>query len=274
MKPAKYLWMPLAALLLATGATTKQNSPGRVLPYKPALTAPFKAGEYLKYNVSYGIVNVGYAEIEVKNKSKVNGFEAYHIVGYGKSNGFWDMMFKVRDRYETFYDAGNAVPVKFIRDVYEGGYEIKRNIDFDHFAHKATDHHPNPPKTFDVPYNVQDMLSSLYYARGMDTKGMQPGDEIEINLFLDHEMFPFKLKMVGRETVKVKGTKFKCMVFRPVVQKGRVFSEDEGMTIWVTDDANKIPVKLKTSLRVGSISMELDKFKNLNTRTEYYKGKS
>src|SRR5690606_15278825 len=131
-------------------------------------------------------------------------------------------------------------------------YKIKRHIIFDHYQNKAVDLDAGN-KTFSIADNAQDLLSSFYYARTFDTDNLKPGDEIPVDMFLDHEMFVFQLKYLGKEIMKTPYGRVRCLKFQPLVQSGRVFEEKEGMTLWVTDDANKIPVRMESELVVGSI---------------------
>ena len=107
------------------------------------------------------------------------------------------------------------------------------------------------------------MLSSFYYLRNQDVKGMKKGDEIAINLFMDLQVYPFKLRFLGKEILKTKFGKVNTLVFRPLVQSGRIFKAQESVTIWITDDENKIPIKMKADLAVGSLRAELEEFKGL-----------
>ena len=68
---------------------------------------------------------------------------------------------------------------------------------------------------------------------------------------------------LGREVLKTKFGKVKTMIFRPLVQSGRVFKAQESVTLWITDDANKIPIKMKADLSVGSLRAELEQYKGL-----------
>ena len=75
--------------------------------------------------------------------------------------------------------------------------------------------------------------------------------------FFDSETFPFKLKFLGQESIKTSFGKIKCIKFRPYVMAGRVFKDEESLTLWVTADANKIPVKISANLDVGSLRADL-----------------
>ncbi len=82
-------------------------------------------------------------------------------------------------------------------------------------------------------------------------------------MFMDAQIYPFKLRFLGTEIIKTTFGKIKTLKFRPLVQAGRVFKENESVTIWITADDNKIPIKLKAFLAVGSLRAELDAYKGL-----------
>lgn len=108
------------------------------------------------------------------------------------------------------------------------------------------------------------MVSAFYYLRNnYDVSNIKEGDEIILNMFFDKENFKFKLKFLGREIMRTKFGKVPCLKFRPYVQAGRVFKENESLTLWVSDDENKIPIRIKAKLMVGSLKADLDAFKGL-----------
>ena len=106
-------------------------------------------------------------------------------------------------------------------------------------------------------------MSSFYYLRNIETKNLKKGDEVALDMFLDAQVYPFKLRFLGRQVLKTKFGKVNSLVFRPLVQSGRIFKEEESVTIWITDDANKIPIKMQASLSVGSLRAELEDYKGL-----------
>ena len=246
-------------------------------PTKPASSlrqlgnSAFKEGEYLKYRIHYGIINAGIAELMVKGLTNRQGREVYHMVGKGRSVGMAEWFFKTRDTYESYIDTESILPWEFVRDVNEGGYEINRHIIFDHYNNTAKDLDQKKTRTYNVPDNVQDLLSSFYYARCVDTRNIAKGDVIPIDMFLDHEHYSFQLKYLGKEDMKSEWGKIRCKKFIPLVQEGRVFAEEEGLTLWVTDDANKIPIRLEAELAVGSIKMDLIEFRNNRHALEFKK---
>ena len=71
------------------------------------------------------------------------------------------------------------------------------------------------------------------------------------------------LSYLGRDTLKTKFGRIPSTLWAPQLELGRVFDEKNGMKIWVSDDANKIPLRVETPVLVGSIKMDLVKFSNL-----------
>lgn len=230
----------------------------------------FAIGETLSYRIHYGIIDAGEATIAVNKMIYLDGKRAYHMVGKGKSVGMAEWFFPTRDVYETYIDAKQFVPLKFIRDVNEGGYIIKRNIQFDRATNSATDAELKKDTVFSVPQNVQDIFSAFYYARNLNVSAIKKGDIIEIPVFLDHELFPFKLKYVGTERIKTKFGKIDCLKFVPVVQKGRVFQDEDDMHLWISADDNHIPMRIKSELLVGSVKIDLDGYKGIQRPMTFY----
>ncbi|MEE9348643.1 MAG: DUF3108 domain-containing protein [Flavobacteriaceae bacterium] len=229
----------------------------------------FKEGENLKFRLSYSnFLTAGYATMEVKGAYN-KGKEAFHVVGKGKTTGMINWFFKVRDNYETFFYKDTFLPYRFIRQINEGGYTKDKEILFDQDTKKAVvvDNEKKSRKTFKTTGEVQDLLSALYFMRNQDISNFKKGDELELPIFLDQETMHMKLRFLGRETINTKFGTIKAAKFRPLVASGRVFKEKESVTVWVSDDDNKIPLRIKASLSVGSLRADLYKYTGLANAT-------
>src|SRR5690606_32924343 len=158
------------------------------------------------------------------------------------------------------------IPYRFIRDIYEGGYVRDVQVDFDHETNQALVHDKkkDTKRIQSFPDNVQDMLSTFYYLRNQINRDtLQEGDATDVNMFYGDEVFKFRLKFLRREVLKTKFGKIPTLVFRPYVESGRVFDEKESLTVWISDDDNKIPLKIKAELAVGSLNADLEEYKGL-----------
>lgn len=222
----------------------------------------FQEGEHISFNVFYSLlglyVNAGTANFSVK-LDWVNNKPAYHVLGLGSSNPSYDWIFKVRDRYETYIDTVNLQPLKFIRNIDEGGFKKYENISFNQGTNTAI----TTNGVFKVPNCIQDVLSAVYYARNIDFDKYQPEDKIPFTMFLDNEVYQLYIKYLGKETVKTKYGKFRAIKFKPLLVKGTLFQGGEKMTVWVSDDLNHIPLRIESPIVVGSVKVDMMQYRNL-----------
>lgn len=263
----KYFTLFLAMLFLYMGAEAQVKEPEIVdldtmesVPLRELNYNSFQAGEFLRYRLHYGFVDAGEATISVKESAKINDREVLHVVGKGKTLGAFNWFFKVDDRYETYLDKKGVFPWKFVRRIHEGKFKKSQDYVF-HQDKETVDN--GAGKTFKVPMGIQDMISSFYYARTLDYSSLKEGDVMAIETFLDDELFTLNVKYLGKEEIKLRAGKFRCMKFVPVVQEGRIFESADDMQVWITDDDNHIPILAKAKILVGSIKMEVVEYKGL-----------
>jgi hypothetical protein len=221
----------------------------------------FQAGESITYKVFYTLakVYVGAGEATFTTAlEQINGRTVYHVIGEGKTYSFYDNFFRVRDKYESFIDTATMQPLKFIRNVDEGGYKIYENITFNKVVNTAI----TTKGVYKVPSCVQDVISSIYYARNIDFSKMKPGEKIPFTLFLDNQLYDIYVRYLGKEVVKTKYGKFRAIKFKPLLIKGTIFQGGEKMTVWVTDDENHLPIRVESPITVGSVIVDMINFKN------------
>jgi hypothetical protein len=222
----------------------------------------FRQNENLTYNVFYSVigiyVNAGTATFTT-TLEKLNNKAVYHAVGEGRTNSKYDWIFKVRDRYETYFDTARLLPLKFIRNVDEGGYKKLENVTFDHQNNIA-----NTTKgVYKVPACVQDVLSAVYCARNIDFNKYKVEDKIPFSMFLDNEVYNLYIRYLGKEVVKTRYGKFNAIKFKPLLVKGTIFEGGEKMTVWVSDDANHIPLRIESPIVIGSLKVDMMQYRNL-----------
>lgn len=222
----------------------------------------FQNGENITFTVFYSVVglyvNAGTATFST-TLERLSNKPVYHIVGEGKSNSSYDWIFKVRDKYESYIDTNNLQPLKFVRNVDEGGYKKYENITFNQQSNTAI----TTEGVYKVPNCIQDVLSSVYYARNIDFNKYKENDKIPFDMFLDNEVYHLYVRYMGKETVKTKYGKFKAIKFKPLLVKGTIFEGGEKMTVWVSDDANHIPLRIESPISVGSIKVDMMQYRGL-----------
>jgi hypothetical protein len=221
----------------------------------------FKRGEMLAYRLHYGIIDAGVATLAITDETKeVAGRKTMHVVGLGSSKGAFDFFFKVRDRYETYIDEKALVPWVFLRHVDEGGYKFDQSYTFNHYSSKVNVDGKNE---YVIEPNMQDMLSAFYNARALDLSSAKLGSVYSINCFMDREVWPLKIRFLGKENVSTDKGTFRCLKFCPIVQKGRIFKNDDDLKVWITDDKNHIIVKGEAAIIVGAVKVELTDYSGL-----------
>ena len=222
----------------------------------------FQPREKISYNVYYNVigiyVNAGTATFTTSSERFQNS-DVFHVVGEGSTNPRYDWIFKVRDRYESYFNTTDLQPVKFIRQINEGKYKKHEEVTFNQKANTAT----TKNGVYKVPENVQDVISVMYYARNVNYDQYKSGDKIPFNLFLSDKVYNMYIHYIGKETVKTRYGTFKAIKLKPLLLKGSIFDGGEKMTIWVTDDPNHIPVRVESPIVVGSVKVDLMHYENL-----------
>lgn len=222
----------------------------------------FLSGETINYHVYYTLAGIyvygGEANFTV-NLERYNAKPVYHITGEGKTIPFFDGFFKVRDKYETYIDTATLKPYKFVRNILEGDFKKFENVTFNHATKTAT----SQGGTFKVPDCVQDVLSSIYYARSIDYSKYKKGDKIPFNMFIDDKTYNLYIRYLGKEKIKTKYGWFNAIKFSPLLIEGTIFKGGEKMMVWVTDDANKIPVRIESPISVGSVKVDMMGYRNI-----------
>jgi hypothetical protein len=220
---------------------------------------PYKVGEYVAYKVSFGAINVGFADLQIIESTQLNSRPTFHIIGKGRTAPFFDWFFKVRDVYETFIDVNTLLPLVFKRAVNEGGYFINQQYQFNHNDNRVI----TQDSSFFIPINTQDMLSAFFLARTLKKESIINGQPFYIPLFMDDENYNLEIKYLTNEIMDTKWGKIDCMVFNPKMQEGRVFEDGEKIKIWITDDANHLLLRVEAEVWAGTIKAILDDYKEL-----------
>lgn len=222
----------------------------------------WQSGEKVTFHVYYTLAGIyiygGAAHFSIR-LTDYNNLPAYHIVGEGNTNSFFDGFFKVRDRYESYIDTGSLQPYKFIRNIEEGSFKKAETVLFNQKNNTAT----SQTGTYNVPQCVQDVLSSIYYARNIDFNKYKPGDKIPFSMFIDDKVYNLYIRYLGKETIKTRYGKFRAIKFKPLLIQGTIFEGGEKMEVWVTDDRNKIPVRIESPITVGSVKVDMMGYSNL-----------
>jgi len=248
-------------LLLLSAFTPAIGEPVRNAPPASASASlPFKPGEKLTYEISWSdIVSAGTAVMEVRQEALPDGNRAYRFISTAVSTGLVAKFYKVSDTVESLVDGTDLCPLAFRLDQHHGKREKKRQMTFDHEEGTVSVLASEKTTTYPVPADVQDSLSSLYYVR--TRQNFTIGKPIIVDVHEDGRTWSVEVQTLGREKLKTTFGELDTIKIKTYPKYEGVFLSKGEIYIWLTDDARKIPVLMKSMISIGSIMATLVEMK-------------
>lgn len=247
--------------------------------YQPVDYHSFSRGEKLMYKVNFGIFTIGKAEMHINdNFYRVNKRDCYKVDVYGKTSGLVDWVAKVDDHWGAYVDSAALVPHIAYRNIKEGNYRKNEMVRFDHkndmletkTMNKKTGEWKEPV-LYGAPDNVREMLSGYLYLRTLDFDAMKPGDIFKMSGFFEDMFYDLDVKYRGKEVIKTKAGKFNAIKLEPIMPKNDLFDGEDSILAWVSDDENKIPLKVEAEMFIGHAGVELSGYENLKNKVNRVK---
>jgi hypothetical protein len=233
----------------------------------------FGKNEYLEYKVRYGIISAGEAKVEISPEIHlVNSRPCYKVDVNGRTTGAFDLIAKINDVWGAYIDTAALVPHITYRKLAEGGYRKHEIVKFDHSTSfleaKTYNFKTNEfkePRYYMFPQNAQDLISGFYFLRSLNFDTIKIRDTISIPAFFEDKLYDFRILYEGKETIDTDFGKIKTLVIKPVMPDNKIFAGENSISCFLSDDSNKIPLKIKADLFIGSAEVELVKAENLRT---------
>lgn len=253
--------------------------------YRIIKNSYFKRGEHVEYNIHYGFLSVGKAIVDVEEKNYIlNGRVCYKIDVVGKTTGAVGIVAKVNDNWRTYLDTTSFIPHRFYRKIEEGNYRRNEITDFNPLANTATVNFEefganDPPekqrkkgtKYIAVPDYVQDMVSGYYYIRTIDFSKMKPDESFQLSGVLEDALYHMKFTYKGKELIRTKFGKIYAHKVVPKMFKNEMFDGENSIRFWVSDDKNRVPVRIEADMYIGKVVCELSDYKNLRHKIVFNK---
>jgi LysM repeat protein len=265
LRPGQVLSLPTAASLtpaaqallqpvaVATATARKAKAEAAKYGWTPRENHAFTVGEELTFAVQYGSITAGYATLKIPEITEIGGRPCFHIVAEAKTHPFFETFFKVRDRIESYFDVDYAMPWRYEKHLREGGYSADAFYLFDQRLGKIVE--PDKSHEEPIPIGSQDVMSCFYLARILP---QDVGKSFTIPVTDDKmKNYELKVEVLSRERVSVLAGDFDCIVVRPLLTFQGVFQQKGEVLLWITDDARRIPVKIKSKIAIGSININL-----------------
>jgi Protein of unknown function (DUF3108) len=212
---------------------------------------PFGVGERLTYAVKYKFITAGMATMEVKDTVDCNGSKCYRICSQARSTMPFSLFFEVEDSVFSLMDTQTLHTRHFEKHLREGNYRRDDVVAFDQERHTAT---YSDGTVVEVPPDVQDVLSSLYFLR---TQNLEVGKTVVIQNHADKKNYPLEIRILRRETVSVPAGRFECLVVEPILKASGLFQSQGRLTVWLTNSPHFVPVMMKGRIIIGSIDAVL-----------------
>jgi hypothetical protein len=249
------LFVVLYGFVLLPVESRGEQQPAAPPPLK--ITA-FQPGEALTYEATWSnAMKMGTAVMEVKAERTSEGREVLRLMSTSRTEGTVGSLYPLGDIVQSVFDPEIMQPLSFNLHETQGKRQRRRIMEFDHEHNKVTVRkNEDPVKTFTIPDQVQDNLSSIYYLRTRED--FTVGKTIKFETFDGEQSVLIEVQVLGREKVKTPAGEFDTIKVK--AYKGFLMSEGE-ITIWLTDDARKIPVLIKGKIKIGSIVFNLKEFK-------------
>jgi hypothetical protein len=166
-------------------------------------------------------------------------------------------------------DSSSFRPLRFRADISEGSKKEKHDYFFNNISRKVytsiqrgSAH--TKVDTVKIKDCTVDVLTAIYFARNIDYSQCKVNDTVSVSLILDGKLYPIYVRYLGKAVLNSKELgKYNCIKFSPLLVEGTIFKGGEGMKVWVSDDANKIPLLVETPIIVGTIRVKLMSYKGL-----------
>ncbi len=238
--------------------------------YRQVPNNSFGTGEKLEYRVHYGFINAAEAKVEVANSvTQINNRPCYRVNVSGRTVGAFDLVTRVRDTWRSYIDTSAILPQMFQQDIAENKFRKQETVLFNHGSDVVYSDDKKEKKSFKVPNNIHDVISGYYYLRTMDFERMSEGQIIEVPTFFGGEVFPMKVRYRGKDEIKTKFGRIKVLKLNPVMPDNKFFKGNNSIRIWVSDDDNKVPVKVEVDLWIGALEMDLKGFRGLKSELDW-----
>jgi Protein of unknown function (DUF3108) len=265
-------WLPFTILALPLAATLTAFGPAPE-PTRTVANTSFERGEVLQYKVHYGLINAAEATIEVdEDVHRVHERPCYKATVTGRTTGSFDFFLRIRDTWRSYIDTTSILPQRFFRNIEENNYRKRETVDFDHLKDVADveSHKKNKNDvkkgSFKVPNNVQDLVSGFYYLRTLNYDQRKVGEVIKVQGFFDEDVFNMDVIYKGREVVETKAGTIRTIRLVPKMPSNKLFKGENAVSVYLSDDRNKVPVLIQAEMFVGAVKVDMYKYKGLRNR--------
>jgi hypothetical protein len=218
----------------------------------PPATHPFEVGELAVYEVKFGSIRAGTGRMEVLGRDTIRGSEVLHA-RFSLNGGV--PLFRVKDRFESWFDATSLASYRFHQQIDEGRYEKERRFEIHPDLGVYIENETDTAATSQLPL---DDASFLYFIR---TVPLEVGQTYSYDRYFKPDRNPVTVRVLRRERVKVPAGEFDTVVLQPVIKARGIFSDKGQAELWISDDDRRLMVQMKSKMSFGSIRLYLKSYR-------------
>ena len=225
--------------------------------------------ESFELRVHYGFITAGEAKVEVSEPLySVNNKNCLKVTCVGRSSGSFDLIMRIRDTWVSYIDTASKIAQKSTRDIEEGKYRLKEVVQFNYTSSKAivdweNRHKEKGHEEYSIASDLQDIVSGAYYLRVIDYDKLKINDVVDVNSFFENKLYSMKIKYKGKEEIKTDFGKINAIRLAPMMPENGLFEGENSIRLWLSDDKNRLPLKIQADMFVGAVEIDLKGYKNL-----------
>ncbi len=226
--------------------------------------------ETFEFRVHYGFITAGHAKVELfEQLYLVNNKVCYKATCTGRTSGTFDLGLRIRDSWTTYFDTATKVSQKATRQIEEGNYRLTEVVQFQYGADKAVvDWEKKKGNKGHKEYEVkvealQDIVSGVYYMRAIDYNKLKVGDIIPIDAFFEDKLYNLKVRFKGREKIDTEFGEINALKLAPIMPENGLFEGENSIRLYLSDDLNRLPLRIEADMFVGAVKIDLKKYSNL-----------
>ena len=253
----KYIFKILVLIFLLAGVFSQAQDSTKTF---------FSSSRSITYSLHYGFINAGTLECRSDtNMHLVEGYKCYKMDVLGQTSGAAASFAKIHDKWITYVDRKTGLPVKFIRELQENKYVKEELTEFDRQNNIALVSTKTNEDEYSVTSHVisakaHDMVSAYLALNAAPLDTMKLNQTLQFDVFLEDSTYTFKIKFLGKESINTVYGEMDAYKLSPLMPENSVFSKEEDIVCWISADKDKIPLKVRAKIAIGSIEMELDKY--------------
>ena len=216
---------------------------------------PFHVGEQFTYEISWMKINAGTAVMEVTATGKNGDQPLVKLLTTAQSRPVITKFFPVDNRVESILDPSTLLPEHLTFKRREGKKKEDIEYTFHHTEGTVTDVKNGEEETLQIPPGTQDAISCLYSVRSELLP--HPGSSLTMHVHHDRKTHKLDVRVEAIETLKGPWGKVETIHVLVVMPFQGIFLNQGNLRVWFTNDARRIPVRMKAKVVIGSIVADL-----------------